>query len=918
MRSNGFQITGNELQAMVNERILGAKTAIPATTRCLTRAEVLSCVHVYAGPQDPPVASIPFTSWPIGGGVNQTGADPYLTCSYEYINPIKANGTIVFEMNQVGSPYLNCDLFAQVNGAPLRLDPGSNLDGMFFGGPQISANMASAINIGNLISIQANFGLDNAETPGNFGWNGNGYGVLEVYRNSVLISNQFTAYRTASYSANATQLTSSIIVESGVSYYVKAYPVEDNRVRATVKYATSFCSVCNDETGTQNVIGNATTFCASTSFTSSGFASLAAGNYVLAYGGNALNVSTNGTTTATMYGGGCTACLSTTATWTYVYQNCLSCVTRNIYQDTNTCSATYGQYKINDGAAQVGAPTNTGACDTAQNWTDNGTVISLDCVNYTVYKNTNPCSTNYNFYRYTNDALSATVTQESDPSTAASSLHKNWVFQYYNCFGCSTTRSVERDMNPCSDTYLGYTVNRINIGTVAPTNTGECSTAAIWTYQYKNCSACVNRDIYKDTNACSATFGQYKINLDGAAQVAQPTNTGACNTAATWTDNSTVLCIDCTTVTVYKNTNPCSSNHNFYRYTNPTLSATVTQESDPSGSACVFSPNWVFQHYNCLNCVTRNVERDMNPCSSTYLGYTVNRINVGSQAPANTGICGDCCGQSTTQVWTATGEVRCNSCVSQIEQKQTNVCAAGYDTLRWVNSGSNCSTAANYSIADGTYWTCDGEGNTTANTIYRNSTTCFTGNQWSLLGTTYATKPTENTEPSVAQNWQPTPDVNGYCSGGDYYQPQTQINPCAVNYGGTRDYLLEANSSACNEMYVLYNCADGSTGYSTVYTAGTFVFNQRVTADGVTYRILNTGGANLAGSIAITSAGAFGCPTATNTCIQYTTSNAGYVQYTTCLEQSTEEYFYSGATFCAISVSSSNVYSSAAECTSLA
>ena len=126
MRSNGFQITGNELQAMVNERILGAKTAIPATTRCLTRAEVLSCVHVYAGPQDPPVASIPYTSWPIGGGVNQTGADPYLTCSYEYINPIKANGTIVFEMNQIGTPYLNCDLFAQVNGAPLRLDSGSN------------------------------------------------------------------------------------------------------------------------------------------------------------------------------------------------------------------------------------------------------------------------------------------------------------------------------------------------------------------------------------------------------------------------------------------------------------------------------------------------------------------------------------------------------------------------------------------------------------------------------------------------------------------------------------------------------------------------------------------------------------------------------------------------------------------------
>jgi hypothetical protein len=307
----------------------------------------------------------------------------------------------------------------------------------------------------------------------------------------------------------------------------------------------------------------------------------------------------------------------------------------------------------------------------------------------------------------------------------------------------------------------------------------------------------------------------------------------------------------------------------------------------------------------------------MNPCSATYLKYTVNGgVSVLTTAPTNTGICSDCCGQSTTQVWTATGDVRCNNCVSQIEQKQTNICASQYDSLRWVNSGSHCSTAANYSIADGTYWTCDGEGNTTANIIYRNSTTCFTGNQWSLLGTTYATKPTENTEPSVDQNWVPAVDVNGYCIGSTYYQPQVQVNPCAVNFGGTRDYPLEENSSACNEIYVLVNCADGSTGYSIAYAAGTFVYNQRVTADGVTYRITNTGGANLAGTTVITSAGAFGCPPAETGCIQYTVSSSGYIQYTDCLDHELYEYLFAGATICAISISSSNVYSSAAECTS--
>lgn len=630
-RSAGYAVTGNELQAMVTERILGLKAAIPQNDYCLTNAQVNNCVYVYSG-DAPSGTFLPWVDLTVGNVV-AFGPSPNYLANFSNINPLLANGTIVFEMDQIGTPYLNCDLFAQVNGAPLRLDPGSNLDGMFFGGPQISANMASAVRIGNLISIQANFGLDNAEAPGNFGWNGNGYGVLEVYRNSVLISNQSTAYRTASYSANATQLTSSIIVESGVNYYVKAYPVEDNRVRATVKYATSFCSVCNDETGTQNVIGNASTFCTSTSFTSSGFASLAAGNYVLAFGGNALNVSTNGTTTATMYGGGCTACLSTTATWTYVYQNCLSCVTRNIYQDTNSCSATYGQYKINDGAAQVGAPTNTGACNTAPTWTDNGTVISLNCVNYTVYKNTNSCSSTYNFYRYTNDALSATVTQESDPSTAASTLHKNWVFQYYNCASCNT-RNVERDMNPCSDTYLGYTVDHgVHVGTVAPANTGECS---------------------------------------------------------------------------------------------------------------------------------------------------------------------GCCGQSTTQVWTATGEVRCNNCVSQIEQKQTNICATGYDTLRWVNGGSNCNTTADWTIAFSSY-SCLGCAKY-YNEIDLNECSSTYGQvrRSSVLIDAVTTYCGACCGQSATPDW--TIAFSSYsCSGCDKYYNEIDLNSCSPTYGNVRisDALAEANSTYC-------------------------------------------------------------------------------------------------------------------------
>ncbi len=455
----------------------------------------------------------------------------------------------------------------------------------------------------------------------------------------------------------------------------------------------------------------------------------------------------------------------------------------------------------------------------------------------------------------------------------------------------------------------GFTSSCVGSGT-------GVSTTATWTNNGTTaCVSCANVIVYRDTNPYSSTAGSYKVGTNGTVVTTDPTS--ACNTTQQWVVAfGEYECVGCTRYYKEIQNNPCAADAGTLR-----RGGVANEVYADCGTCCGQSTaaDWtiLFGSYSCYGCDKYYNEVDLNTCSPT--SGQVRRSNLLSASNSTycyvAGV--NCCGQSTTQVWTATGEVRCNNCTSQIEQKQTNICAADYDTLRWVNSGSHCSTAANYSIADGTVWTCNGEGNTTANTIYRNSTTCFTGNQWSLLGVTYATKPIENTEPSVTQNWQPTPNTNGYCSGGTYYQPQTQINPCAVNYGGTRDYPLEVNSSSCNEMYVLYSCADGSTGYSIVYAQGTFAFNQRVIGNnGVTYRITGTGGANLAGTTTITSAGAFGCPTATNTCIQYTTSNAGYVQYTTCLEQSTEEYFYSGATFCAISVSSSNVYSSAAECTS--
>jgi hypothetical protein len=226
MRSNGFQITGNELQAMVNEKLVGAKTAIPATDRCLTRQEVANCVHVYTGDSSDGGSFIPWSSWDVGNQVYATGPSPFLTCNYDYINATRLIDTsgfpsLYFELNQEGNPYLNADVGGYVNGSPLRLDPGSNLDWLYFGGPQYSPNMSSNVRVGNQITVQANFGLPTPDGP-SYGWDAPGYGFLQVFANGALIHDQ-SVFKNASFAPNLTELTYSFTVQAGTSYYVKAW-----------------------------------------------------------------------------------------------------------------------------------------------------------------------------------------------------------------------------------------------------------------------------------------------------------------------------------------------------------------------------------------------------------------------------------------------------------------------------------------------------------------------------------------------------------------------------------------------------------------------------------------------------------------------------------------------------------------------
>lgn len=231
MRSNGYAVTGQELQAMVNDKLLGLKAGqtIPDTNRCLTGKEINDRVWVYAGPSGTPAGEnyLPlYNYFDPDLNLNVVAPSPNWLPKFEQINAVRAK-SVQFELNQVGNPYLNADLFAFKNGTALRLDPTNNLDGMFFGGPQYSPEMNTVVKVGNLVSIQANFGLNTPEGS-TYGWEADGVGVLEIYINGALSQRLTTGMKYGINGPNFQQVTGSFTVAYDTNYYVKAYSMVTN------------------------------------------------------------------------------------------------------------------------------------------------------------------------------------------------------------------------------------------------------------------------------------------------------------------------------------------------------------------------------------------------------------------------------------------------------------------------------------------------------------------------------------------------------------------------------------------------------------------------------------------------------------------------------------------------------------------
>jgi hypothetical protein len=461
-----------------------------------------------------------------------------------------------------------------------------------------------------------------------------------------------------------------------------------------------------------------------------------------------------------------------------------------------------------------------------------------------------------------NDNTKVELLRVIDKFTIVIDTTANWVSQGFNTCSSCANYLVYRDLNPSSPTYNNYQVNGVNVGSTAPTN-GNCVTTGTWTSQaYTTCIDCANLNVEKDTNACSATYNQYRAG--GVVLGFTAPASGTCNVTPNFVSQSYNTCVDCVNYLVYRDVTPCSPTYNNYRVNGVNVGNTA-----PTNGNCVTTATWTSQAYvTCSGCVSYLVYRDTNPCSATYNNYQVNGVNVGNTAPT-LGAC------NYDANWVNNGATFCTSCVAYQPQIDNNPCSATYNTTRNVNLGaaSPCNYTANYATNVGNLYVCNvSGGGVNTYIVYQNTNACFTGNQYYANGNSYATNPS-NSYPDTTQNW--VSNGANYCSGVDLYQPQIQNNPCAINYNGVRDQLIEANSPTCSESYVMRNCLSttGST-YSATYTLGSFSVGERVTNSGVTYVITSV--TTPYAGITITTTGLTGCPSYT----QFTdlcTSSAYYI-----------------------------------------
>jgi hypothetical protein len=248
-------------------------------------------------------------------------------------------------------------------------------------------------------------------------------------------------------------------------------------------------------------------------------------------------------------------------------------------------------------------------CDTSANYSSAiGTyyVCNAGTVNsYTVYQNSNAC---FGGNQYFTNGSSYSSNPSNNVNTAANWVNNGSIF----CSGCDRYQP-EIDNNTCSSTY-----NNTRNSLLA-SNTSLCggccgqSTAANWTNNGSIfCSSCNQYQPQIDSNSCSATSGQTRnlqLNTNSV-------DCGGCcgqDTSANWTGQGYDTCVDCNYYAVSKDTNPCSSTYNNYRVNGVNVGG-----GPPSGAPCNDTPNWqnTGDQY-CAGCNLVQNQNDTNTCTNS-------------------------------------------------------------------------------------------------------------------------------------------------------------------------------------------------------------------------------------------------------------------------------------------------------------
>ena len=502
---------------------------------------------------------------------------------------------------------------------------------------------------------------------------------------------------------------------------------------------------------------------------------------------------------------------------------------------TETCSGTYNQnvlrtFKFVCNGALTGQTT-TITCGSCSSVTPDWKVVNPltdyicvpgDCNLRERQTQLNPCAPDYNTTRIinTNQINCACGSTCANPPTYTEAVCGDLFVRTVTTKATCTQEVISVVNTPCSTECGATTVQEwTNAGAVQcygtcikkqrQIQTNPC--AAGYTSERfidvggNSCDcgeACLGQETYNFcSNQDSYTVQRYVCppkNYIGTPQLVQTCAVPFCgNTNPVYTSQGYVACYvpptgSCVSGSVFRDTNKCSGT--FQRYFILVNNTYINVGSgQPTPGACNTTANWVDTGaVRCSStCVNEKEQQQTNRCAD---GFNTTRW------VSNPG--GTAC--NTTPNWVDTGNTRCFECVNQKEQQQTNPCASG--TTRWVSnpSGTSCNYNPNYSSQVGNIYTCSG-GVVNSTPVFQNTNNCFTGNQWQAGGTTYAANPSQDypwTGPICLDTGEP------YCIEPNLVINLYQSNPCST---GTcppyRIYLENGCAPAC-KTYTWY-CNNG-------------------------------------------------------------------------------------------------------------